>query len=146
MNTTMTKMTLGGSNTPICHGAGRRDKNLSDIVRRMEYVDANGELQKITAKDAGWLKAAAGCFGLMGVITYLTFELDPMTYALMRPAKLPVIQAIPPPPGMSSDMIPPALWAQDAVDGATEVRGAGSVHEWCQWIPSFRVVLVPLLR
>lgn len=33
--------------------------------------------------DAEELKAAAGAFGLLGVVTHITFELDAMTYAVM---------------------------------------------------------------
>ena len=29
------------------------------------------------------IKAAAGAFGLLGVVTHITFELDAMTYAVM---------------------------------------------------------------
>ena len=44
---------------------------------RFEYVDVHGELQMVGNKEE--LRAASGCFGLLGVITYLTFELDPMS-------------------------------------------------------------------
>ncbi len=60
----------------------------------MEYVDANGKLQEITNPDH--LKAAAGCFGLLGIVTHITFELDKMTYAQLKPRKVDVARAIPP--------------------------------------------------
>ncbi|KAK4119578.1 hypothetical protein N657DRAFT_707024 [Parathielavia appendiculata] len=107
LNVIMVEMTLGGSNAPICHGAGRRHQTLSDLVRKVEYVDCNGRLQVVT--DPHHLRAAAGCFGLMGVITHLTLEFAPMTYALMQPKKLPVVRAIPPPADLPESAIPPAL-------------------------------------
>jgi hypothetical protein len=33
--------------------------------------------------DPHHIKAAAGAFGLLGVVTHITFELDAMTYAVM---------------------------------------------------------------
>lgn len=103
----MVEMTIGGTNGPICHGAGRAHQTLSDLVRRVEYVDCHGELQVVEKPEH--LRAAAGCFGLMGVITHITFEMAPMTYALMSPKKVPVVRAVPPPPDWSDDDVPPAL-------------------------------------
>ena len=60
----MSRTTFGGSNALMCHGGGIRHKTISDLVRRIEYVDANGEYQSVT--DATQLKAAAGSFGLLG--------------------------------------------------------------------------------
>ena len=92
---TCARITLGGSNAPICHGAGIRHKTLSDLVREISYVDANGNVQSVS--DSTLIKAAAGSFGLLGVVTHLTLEFDRMTYALMQPKKVPVSLAIPPP-------------------------------------------------
>ena len=72
---------MGGVNGPICHGAGISHKTLSDYVRRIEYVDCNGKLRAVD--DPYLIKAAAGAFGLLGVVTHITFELDAMTYAVM---------------------------------------------------------------
>lgn len=86
---------MAGANTPICHGAGQRHQTISDYVRKIEYVDANGKLQ--TVSNSKWLKAAAGSFGLLGIITHITFAFDKMSYADMTPKKTPVNLAIPPP-------------------------------------------------
>ena len=110
INVIMVEITLGGSNAPICHGSGRRHQTLSDLVRAIEYVDANGNLK--TVDNPEHLRAAAGCFGLMGVVTHLTLELQPMTYANMKPEKIPVMQAVPPPPGMPDSAIPKALFVK----------------------------------
>jgi hypothetical protein len=59
--------------------------------------------------DSTLLDAASGCFGLLGVVTHIVLECDPMTTAVMRPVKRAVIRAIPPPPEMKDDDIPPPL-------------------------------------
>ena len=38
-------ITYGGSNATITHGAGINNKNLNDIVIKLEFVNALGELQ-----------------------------------------------------------------------------------------------------
>ena len=107
INVVMVELTLGGSNAPICHGAGHRHQTLSDLVRKIEYVDAHGQLRIVDNPEH--LRAASGCFGLMGVVTHLTMEFSPMTYALLRPEKMPVTWAVPPPADLPLDKIPPAL-------------------------------------
>ncbi|EEP77575.1 predicted protein [Uncinocarpus reesii 1704] len=108
LNVIMVAITLGGSNAPICHGAGIKQKTLSDLVYAVEYVDVNGKCQKITQDQKEFLSVASGCFGLLGVVTHLTLVLDKMSYAAMKPLKLPVIEAIPPPEDMVKDL-PKAL-------------------------------------
>lgn len=104
LNVIMVEITLGGSNVPICHGAGIKQKTLSDLVRKIEYVDANGKHQSVDDPDK--LKAAAGSFGLLGVVTHVTIELDKMTYAHMKPLKQDTMLGIPPPSGFE---VPKAL-------------------------------------
>lgn len=81
---------------------------MSDLVYAIEYVDANAKVQKITRSDGDFLSAASGCFGLIGVVTHITLIVDQMTYAIMRPEKLTVIDAIPPPESLRSS-VPQAL-------------------------------------
>jgi hypothetical protein len=97
LNVIMVEITWGGSNAPICHGAGLRHKTLSDLVAEVEFVNARGELQ--TVSDRALLKAAAGCFGLLGIVTSLTLKLDPMTHASLRPESPRLALAVPPPAG-----------------------------------------------
>ena len=87
--------TYGGTISAICHGAGLAHKTLSDLVAEVEYVDPNGELR--TVSDPELLKAASGAFGVIGIVTAYTVRLDKMTYAAMRPAKVPIELAVPPP-------------------------------------------------
>ena len=64
--------------------------------RLVEFVNANGELQVVDDREQ--LQAAAGCFGMLGVVTSITLALDPMTIANMRPQKIPAMLAVPPLP------------------------------------------------
>lgn len=102
LNVIMVEITWGGSNAPICHGAGSRHKTLSDLVAEVEFVNVNGELQIVN--DPEQLKAAAGCFGLLGFVTSITLTLDAMTFANMKPLKKRVALTIPPP----KDLVVPA--------------------------------------
>jgi hypothetical protein len=79
----------------MCHGAGIATQTLSDLVVEVEYVDPNGELR--TVSDAELIKAASGALGLLGVVTAYTVRLNKMTYTSMRPSRIPVELAIPPP-------------------------------------------------
>ena len=42
LNVIMVEITWGGSNAPICHGAGSRHKTLSDLVTEVEFVNVKG--------------------------------------------------------------------------------------------------------
>jgi len=146
----MVEITLGGSNAPICHGAGRRHQTLSDLVRSIEYVDANGQLR--TVEKAEHLRAASGCFGLMGVVTHLTLEFPPMTYAKTTPVKMPMIKAIPPPPNMKDEDIPEALFIPRSTEEKEQDQEAFEKHatndyyaEWF-WVPFLRLRLGQLLE
>ncbi|KAI3322294.1 hypothetical protein HD806DRAFT_545422 [Xylariaceae sp. AK1471] len=103
------EITFGGSNATICHGAGMKHSTLSDLVRCIEYVNVHGEVCTVNMADPDLMKAASGCFGLLGVVTHITFECDAMITAVMRPVKLDVIKAIPPPPDMKDSNIPKPL-------------------------------------
>ncbi len=112
VNTVVAEGTVVGSVSSISHGAGRAHKTLSDYVRRVEYVDINGELQIVD--DIEQVKAAAGSFGLLGVITHITYEMEPMIYAVMQPRKVDIGLAIPP---IEKEEIPLALrgsWYNEA--------------------------------
>ncbi|EGX54115.1 hypothetical protein AOL_s00004g148 [Orbilia oligospora ATCC 24927] len=109
MSIIMVEITAGGSNAPICHGGGIRHKTMSDIVRKIEYVDANANCQEVDMSTPDLLKAVAGCFGLVGVVTHITLELDGMTAAVLRPKLVDVIDAVPPPPEMKHEDIPKAI-------------------------------------
>ncbi|MCJ1465153.1 hypothetical protein MMC07_003769 [Pseudocyphellaria aurata] len=132
MDVILVEVTVGGVNAPICHGAGRRNKTISDQVVAIEYVDANGMLQTVT--DPKQLKSAAGCFGLLGVVTHISFELDKMSYAILKPKKVPITLAIPP---LQLSDVPVALyknWTEKDLQAAKvdfENRAANDFYsEW----------------
>jgi hypothetical protein len=112
LNVIMVEITWGGSNAPICHGAGLRHKTLSDLVTEVEFVNARGELQTVSEPEL--LGAAAGCFGLLGIVT---LKLDPMTYATFRPETPRLALAIPPPAGFP---VPRAVDMRDISPGDLE--------------------------
>lgn len=97
LNVIMVEITFGGSNAPICHGAGLSTSTLSDLVAEVQYVDANGVVQAVS--DPNELRAAAGCFGLLGPVIQLTLKVDKMRMAVMNPVKVRTPLAIPPPEG-----------------------------------------------
>jgi hypothetical protein len=96
-NVIMVEVTFGGTNAPICHGAGLSSSTLSDLVAEVTYIDARGEEQVVN--DPQELRAASGCFGLLGIVTSITLQLDGMGVAELAPTKLPTVLAIPPPKG-----------------------------------------------
>ncbi len=95
LNVIMVETTVGGSISAMCHGAGITHKTLSDLVVEVEFVDPNGEVR--TVSDPELLKAASGALGLLGVVTAYTLRLNKMTYAAMRPVRVPIELAVPPP-------------------------------------------------
>lgn len=95
-NVIMTEITLGGSNALLCHGGGVANKTLSDLVTEIEFVNANGELQVVN--DPEQLKAAAGCLGLLGIVTSLTLVLDEMSYANLNTVEKQLLSLTIPPP------------------------------------------------
>mmetsp|Transcript_11463 Transcript_11463/g.8394 ORF Transcript_11463/g.8394 Transcript_11463/m.8394 type:complete len:94 (-) Transcript_11463:3-284(-) len=78
-NVIMIEITWGGSNAPICHGAGIHSTTLSDLVREIEFVNPNGDLQKVSDREL--LKSASGALGLLGITTSLTMQFDHMKTA-----------------------------------------------------------------
>lgn len=90
----LVSITSSGWTQPICHGAGILNQSVSDLCVEMRIVNCKGELQTITDKDQ--LKAVAGGFGLLGVITSHVFVLDPMKIARLFPARIATPLAVPP--------------------------------------------------
>ncbi|CAE6465741.1 unnamed protein product [Rhizoctonia solani] len=114
-NVIMVEITIGGSNGPICHGAGLSTTTLSDLVAEFHYIDPHGNPKTISDPDQ--LRAASGCFGLLGICTALTLRLDAMSMAVMNPVKVPLVLAIPPPVGYK---IPDAIDMSDITPGDLE--------------------------
>ena len=130
--------TVVGSASTMSHGAGREHKTLADNVRRVEYVDCNGELHVVD--DPQDINAIVGSMGLFGVITHITHEVIPMQYAVLEPRKIDVALAIPP---LDKDEIPEPLrqeWLQSADADArisaavTEFERRAANDFYCEWI------------
>ena len=51
------------------------------------------------------LKAFAGCFGLAGIVTSITFKMDAMTWAKFHPKKSRIIESIPRPDGDTNSAV-----------------------------------------
>ncbi|QSZ35357.1 hypothetical protein DSL72_008227 [Monilinia vaccinii-corymbosi] len=124
---------VDGINGPICHGAGRRHKTISDYVRAIENIDANGTPRTITKP--AHLLAAAGCFGLLGIVTHITLLLSPMTCAVLRPTKPDIALATPPPLSPSDvPLAPRKSWTPRQYADALadfEARATGDYYsEW----------------
>lgn len=110
LNVIMVENSFGGTNAVACHGAGLKNKTISDLVTEIEFVNANGELQKIgyniddseekqrLGKEL--IKSASACFGMLGVVTSLTFKLDQLSHARMLHSKPRLALTIPPPADM----------------------------------------------
>jgi len=124
-NTVVLAVTFGGTNATICHGAGLKTLTLSDLVLEVCYVDAHGNDQCVT--DPEELKAAAGCFGMLGIVTSITIQMEKMTIAEMRPTQVPVVLAIPPPAGFP---IPPIIQDQMRRANITERDVEKARLEW----------------
>lgn len=124
----LVEVTVGGVNGPICHGAGHRHKTTSDLVECVEYVDCNGELH--TVSDPEQLRAAAGSFGLMGVVTHLTLRLDKMKYVQMNPSKEDAVTAVPPP---DASLVPPGIkpeWLKGLTPEAAQAELAQPIRRF----------------
>lgn len=124
-NTVVLAVTMGGTNATICHGGGLSTSTLSDLVVEVCYVDAHGNDQRVS--DPQELKAAAGCFGLLGVVTSITLQMESMTIAEMRPTQVPVAMAIPPPAGY---LIPQVIQDQMREANISEDDLARAKKEW----------------
>lgn len=110
LNVILVENTFSGTISSMCHGAGCNHKTLSDLVEEIEFINAKGEIQIINKADSPELmKAAAGSFGLLGVITSITLKLDEMGYALADPKFVKLAQAIPPPFGTRLEDMPAKL-------------------------------------
>ena len=140
-NTVIADGTVVGSASTMSHGAGFQHQTLADNVRRLEYVDCNGELHVVD--DPQDINAIAGSMGMFGVITHITHEVIPMQYAILNPRKIDVALAIPP---IDKTEIPEALqqdWLRTAeadsrINAAVdefERRSANDYYSEWIWFP-----------
>lgn len=116
----------------MCHGSGFAHKSINDYVRSLEYVDVNGAVQTIT--DPCELQAALGCFGLLGIITHVTYEVKKMAFAVMQPRKVKTMLAIPPP---DTSNVPEALRIEaspeELQEATTEFERRAEQDYYAEW-------------
>jgi hypothetical protein len=93
-NVVVLQVTMGGTNSTLCHGAGLSTSTVSDMVVQVCYVDAQERDQRVS--DPEELGAASGCSGLLGIVTSITLRLETMTVAQMMPLQRPVVLGLPP--------------------------------------------------
>jgi len=108
MNVILVEVTAGGVLSMICHGAGKENPTISDIATSVEFVDPKGEVYEVPGtlpNGQEILKSASGAFGLFGVVTKLSLQLEKKAIAVYAPAKVPLDKAIPPPGSTSVDDI-----------------------------------------
>ena len=89
----MSLNSYGGKISTMSHGSGLEHATLSDLVVKIEYVDANGVHQSI--EDPELLKAAAGSLGMLGILTHITLRMEATTYASFQPKLIKIKNAIP---------------------------------------------------
>ncbi len=126
LNVTLLENTFGGTNALICHGSGLANKTISDLVTEIEFINPYGQLQTVgyhitdpvdlQTEGQQLIKTAAGCFGLLGVVTSMTFKLDQLTHARMRPKKPRLALAVPPPKGFELPAFLPPYVMQDVTE------------------------------
>ena len=71
------------------------------VYLKIEFVNALGQLQIVD--DPELLRSISGAFGLMGVVTAITFKMDRMTFAKYHPKKTQMVDSIPRPGTDPSD-------------------------------------------
>lgn len=136
-NVIPTQNTFGGTNALLCHGSGVHHGTMSDLVREIEFVNFNGDIQKVT--DPALLRVAGGCFGILGPVISLTLELHEMTYAVMNPMKKDIVLAIPP-PYFDGSYIPPQISLNHSYSrlemesSFEEFREAAENNYYCEYV------------
>ncbi|KAH0165705.1 hypothetical protein KCU67_g4611, partial [Aureobasidium melanogenum] len=132
VDVTADDITTGRIVGSMCHGSGFAHKSINDYIRSLEFVDVKGEVQTIT--DRGELHAASGCFGLIGIITHVTYEVKKMTFAVMQPRKVKTMLAIPPP---DTSQVPEALHVEtspeELQEAITEFERRAEQDHYTEW-------------
>lgn len=70
-------ISVAGAIATGTHGSGLHNKNLSAAVSAIEFVDANGDLHKLSRADGDKFNGAVVNLGLLGVMTKITLDIIP---------------------------------------------------------------------
>ena len=91
----LVEISSAGWTQPICHGAGVDHPMVPDFITEVEFVNVKGEIQKVS--DPTQLRAAAGAFGMCGVLLSQTITVKKLQLAKLFPRNVNTVLAIPPP-------------------------------------------------
>src|ERR1700755_173108 len=69
-------ISVAGACTTATHGSGEKNGNLSTAVRGLEFVNAAGEVLRVSRGDEAFQGAVVG-LGALGVITTISLDLQP---------------------------------------------------------------------
>lgn len=76
-NVIMVEVNVCGGLGTCSHGAGIGTQTLADYVYEIEFIDYNGNRQIISkSKEPHLIKSAASALGLLGLIVFVTLELE----------------------------------------------------------------------
>ena len=81
-------ISVGGAISTGTHGTGKIAQSLSEYIIAMKLIKANGEVLQLNQEDE-LLNAAKVSFGVLGIISEVTFQCQPISYLnlIERPMK-----------------------------------------------------------
>lgn len=85
-NVIMVEVNVVGAIGTCSHGAGIGTQTLSDYVHEIEFIDHNGNRQRINKLEHPHLiRSAASSLGLLGLIVFVTLEMDELDIVEFKP-------------------------------------------------------------
>ena len=85
-NVIMVEVNVCGAIGTCSHGAGINTQTLPDYIYEVEFVDYNGNRQTISQESHPLLiKSAASNLGLLGLMIYVTLEMDELQIVEFQP-------------------------------------------------------------
>lgn len=86
--------TYGGVISTGCHGSGISMKSISDYAIAFEVIAADGTIHVFDQSDEEMLNAVRLSLGLFGVITQITFEVQPQYNVHVVESKVPLAEGL----------------------------------------------------
>lgn len=117
-NVIMVEVNVFGGLGTCSHGAGIGTQTLADYVYEIEFIDYNGNRQIISkSKEPHLIKSAASALGLLGLVVFVTLELE----------ELDIVRALP--RNSYKDFVSP--WPKDYPREKIEARRKSK--DWAVW-------------